>query len=350
MRLATLVLMAAVASAPAFACDMFEFREVRASKHVHVFEAAEGTTAVVNGNIVAVVGDDAVLLIDTGQIPSVARKVLARLPALSSRPVRHIVNTHWHGDHVLANFVFKERFPEAKVFAHPHTIAEAAKFYADDYAAKNAPRMATIAAGMKKRLAEARGEDEREWLGKTLACVERMGPEVAATRYVAPEHAIDGEIAIDLGGVTAVIKHIGAGNTPGDLIAWVPEDKVVATGDMVVAPVPYAIGSPLDAWSKTIGELLALGAATYVPGHGPVMHDDTYVRDVRELIGSTRVQLEALHAQGVDKAQAEARLDTSRFARKYITTAMRRQAFSQFYVKAAIARMWPASAPAAPAR
>jgi glyoxylase-like metal-dependent hydrolase (beta-lactamase superfamily II) len=349
MRKAALALAAALASASAPACDMFEFREVRASRHVRVFEAAEGTTAVVNGNIVAIAGDDAILLVDTGQLPSVARRVLARLAALSPKPVRYIVNTHWHGDHMLANFVFKERFPEARILATAYTIAEAAKFY-PDYAAKNATRMATVAAGMKKRRDEAKSEDEREWLGRTLACVERMGPEIEATRYVAPGQAVDGELAIDLGGVTAVVKHIGAGNTPGDLIVWVPEDKLVATGDMVVAPVPYAIGSPLDEWSKTLGFLLALGAATYVPGHGPVMHDDTYVRDVRDLIGATRSQLEAMRAQGVEKAQAEARLDTSGFAGKYVTTAMRRQAFHQFFVKAAVAKMGPAPAPAAPAR
>lgn len=340
MRIAALALAAAFGSVPAQACDMFEFRLVRASAHVHVFEAAEGTTAVVNGNIVAVVGDEAVLLVDTGQIPSVARRVLAQIPSISSKPIRYIVNTHWHGDHMLANFVFKERFPEAKIFATTHTIAEAAKFHAD-YAAKNASRMPAVAANMKKRRADAKNEDEREWLDRTIACVERMGPEIVATRYVAPDHVVDGELSVNLGGVTAVVKHIGAGNTPGDLVVWVPEDKLVATGDMVVAPVPYAIGSPLDEWSRTIGALLALGATTYVPGHGPVMRDDTYVRDVRELIRSTRAQLEEMRAQGIEKAHAEARLDTTRFANKHVTTGMRRQAFHQFFVRAAIAKMWP---------
>src|SRR5687768_12549622 len=139
-----------LAAVPAFACDMFEYKHVKASPHVHVFEAAEGTTAVVNGNIVAVIGKQAILVVDTGQIPSVARRVLADIRKLSPQPITHIVNTHWHGDHVLGNFVFKEAFPQAKIHAHGHTIERAANFYTD-YAAKNRERLPKIIADMSKQ-------------------------------------------------------------------------------------------------------------------------------------------------------------------------------------------------------
>jgi cyclase len=343
IRWAHALALLALCCVPARACDMFDYRVARASPHVHVFEAAEGTTGVVNGNIVAVVGEDAMLVLDTGQIPSLARRVLADLRALSPKPVRYIVNSHWHGDHLLANSVFKEAYPQAKVVATSHTIAEAAKFYDADYPKKTAARMATASANLRKRLDESKGADEREWLARTLDCVDRMGPEIAVTRYVAPEQAVDGELEVDLGAVTAVVKFLGAGNTPGDLVVWVPQDRVVATGDMVVSPAPYAIGSPLAEWSKTLDALLGLGATTFVPGHGSVMRDDAYVRDLRALIESASRQLTRMYEAGVSKADAEARLDTAAFAAKYITTGMRRQAFNQFFVKAAVAKMWPAA-------
>jgi glyoxylase-like metal-dependent hydrolase (beta-lactamase superfamily II) len=322
---------------------MFDYRVVRASAHVHVFEAAEGTTGVVNGNIVAVVGDEAILLLDTGQIPSVARRVLADLRALSPKPVRYIVNSHWHGDHLLANSVLKEAYPQARIVASAYTIAEAAKFYGADYAEKTGARLAGTSASLRKRLDESKGADEREWLAKTLDCVERLRPEVAVTRYIAPEQAVDGELEVDLGGVTAVVKFLGSGNTPGDLVVWVPQDRLVATGDMVVSPAPYAIGSPLEEWSKTLDALLGVGATTFVPGHGSVLRDDAYIRDVRALIESTSRQLTRMREAGVSMADAQARLDTAAFAAKYITTGMRRQAFNQFFVKAAVAKMWPAA-------
>jgi glyoxylase-like metal-dependent hydrolase (beta-lactamase superfamily II) len=144
-----------------------------------------------------------------------------------------------------------------------------------------------------------------------------------------------------LGGVTASVKHLGEGNTPGDLVVYVPEEKVVATGDLVVHPSPYAIGSNLAPWPATMERLMELGATTYVPGHGPAMRDTTYIRDVKALLESTRAQLEKMLADKVERAEAVKRLDARAFRAKYITTGMRREAFDQFFVRSAVAKMWP---------
>jgi glyoxylase-like metal-dependent hydrolase (beta-lactamase superfamily II) len=325
---------------PASACEMMNYRRVQASPHVHVFEAAEGTTAVVNGNIVAVVGSDSVLVVDTGQIPSIARRVAAEIKSLTRAPVRYVVNSHRHGDHLLGNATFREAFPGVKFIAHSHTIEQAAKFYGD-YAATMKKRLPAIVEDMRKQRAASKSDDEKLWIGRTLECVDALLPEVEHTHYLAPDVTVDKEMTLDLGGVTAVVKHIGAGNTPGDLVVWVEPDRLVAAGDMVVAPVPYAIGSAIEPWTRTMAALRALGAAVIVPGHGPVMRDDRYVRDVEALLATTRTQFAAMHARGVARAAAASQLDTGAFRELYLTTPMRRQAFDQFFVKAAIAQIWP---------
>jgi glyoxylase-like metal-dependent hydrolase (beta-lactamase superfamily II) len=147
--------------------------------------------------------------------------------------------------------------------------------------------------------------------------------------------------------VTAAVRHIGPGNTPGDLVVWVEGDRLVASGDMIVAPVPYAIGSDLEPWISTLGALAALDAAVLVPGHGAVMRDTSYVRDVHALIKSTHEQIVAMKARGVARDDAAAEIDTAAFRAKHVTTPMRRQAFDQFFVRAAVAKAWPA--PSAPA-
>ena len=323
---------------------MMEYKRVQASPHVHVFEAAEGTTAVVNGNIVAVIGNEAILVVDTGQIPSVARRVVADIRKLSPLPVRYIVNTQWHGDHLLGNFVFKDAFPEARIVAHSHTIAEGARFYTD-YATKTLARLPAAREQMRKRAEDSTSADEKLWIGKTLECIDRMLPEVETVRYVPPDTPMDDELKVDLGGLTVLVKHVGSGNTPGDLVVWVEADRLAAVGDIVVAPVPYAIGSDLEPWTRTMAALRKLGARTYVPGHGPVMRDDTYIRDVEALLRDTRRQLVAMQARGVSKADAATQLDARAFRERHVTTAMRRQAFEQFFVKPAIAQVWPKDPP-----
>ena len=347
MRLPIALLCAALAVlAPlAHACEMMQYRQVQASRHVHVFEAAEGTTAVVNGNIVAVVGRDAVLVVDSGQFPGIARRVVADIKRITPAPVRYVVNTHWHGDHILANSAFLEAWPGAKVIAHPHTIERAGALYTD-YAKRSAERLGPAVEGMRKRRAEAQGDDERLWLDRTLACVEAALTEIPDTTYVPPDTPFKADMALDLGGVTASVRHIGAGNTPGDLVVWVEADRLVASGDMVVAPVPYAIGSDLEPWIGTLGALVALDAKVLVPGHGPVMRDTGYVRDVLALIRGTSEQIAAMKARGVAREDAAAQLDTAAFRRKHVDTPMKRQAFEQFFVRAAVAKAWPAPASA----
>jgi glyoxylase-like metal-dependent hydrolase (beta-lactamase superfamily II) len=343
--IALLVLFAAPA---AFAdCAMTRFQRVQASPHVIVYEAAEGSTAVVNGNIIAVIGSEAVLVVDTGQFPSIARRVVADIKATTRAPVRYVVNTHWHGDHLLGNFVFKQAWPEAKFVAHSHTISQAARYYAN-YLAEAPKSLPIVVDQMKKELAESKSEDRKLWLSRTLECAEAIIGEVGETAYLAPDTPMDSEMKIDLGGVEVVVKSIGTGNTPGDLIVWVPADKLVASGDMVVAPTPYAIGSSLEPWVKTLGNLRALGATTIVPGHGPVMRDDRYVRDLEALFTTTRTQLVALEAQGVARKDAADKLDVGEFRTRYLTTPMRREAFRQFYVMAAIQQIWPKPPPPAP--
>jgi len=348
MRIALVVLAAAFATLPALACEMMQYRRVQATPHVHVFEAAEGTTAVVNGNIVAIIGRDAVMVVDTGQFPGIARRVVSDLKALTSAPVRYVVNTHWHGDHILANSVFKQAWPQAKVIAHPHTIERAAALYTD-YARRTPERLAQAVEGMRKRRSTSASEDEKLWLDRTLACVDAAREEIPATEYTPPDTPFTGDMTIDLGGISAAVRHLGPGNTPGDLVVWVAGDRLVASGDMIVAPVPYAIGSDLEPWIGTLGALAALDAAVLVPGHGPVMREASYLRDVHALIKGTHAQLAAMKARGVAREDAAAELDTAAFREKHVTTPMRRQAFEQFFVRAAIAQAYPAPAPSAPA-
>jgi glyoxylase-like metal-dependent hydrolase (beta-lactamase superfamily II) len=327
---------------------MTKYKRVQASPHVTVFEAAEGNVAVVNGNMLAVVGTDAVLVVDTGQFPSIARRVVADIKAMTKAPVRYVVNTHWHGDHLLANGVFKAAWPAARIVAHSHTIEQGAKYYTD-YPTQARAQLPIVIDQMKKQRAETSDEDLKQWLDRTLECADAVLTEVPETNYLPPDLPMDSVMKVDLGGVTAVVKHIGTGNTPGDLVVWVVEDRLVATGDMLVYPTPYAIGSAIEPWIKTLGELRKMNAAVVVPGHGPVMHDDRYIRDVEALLVTTRKQLVEMESKGVSRKDAVEKLDVAEFRGRYVTTPLRRSSFDQFFVKSAIQQIWPKTPPPPPA-
>jgi cyclase len=208
---------------PAWAAEPATYRRLQASPHVHVFEAAEGAGAESSANIVAVIGRDAILVVDTGLTPEGARRALADLRKLSRLPVRYVVNTHYRSDQLLGNAVFKEAFPNALFLAHGHAIEQAARYH---------------------------------------AAIPRSGTRLA--RYVRPDIAVDDEVRVELGELLVAIRHLGPANSPGDLIVWVEADKLAATGELLVAPVREADDSRLQ----------PLDPRVIVPARGPVISEE----------------------------------------------------------------------------
>jgi len=118
---------------------------------------------------------------------------------------------------------------------------------------------------------------------------------------------------------------------------YVPDVKVVATGDLVVAPYPYAIGSYLTDWEATLHALEALDATAIVPGHGPVLHDHAYIDDIIAVLHTVREQVAAQK----DKPLADVKIDVSALRTKLCgDDPWRRFGFDHELVEPATARAY----------
>ena len=100
-------------------------------------------------------------------------------------------------------------------------------------------------------------------------------------------------MSFDLGGREVQVRHGGRGNTAGDVYVYLPKEKILVTGDLLVRPVPYAFDGYPTEWIRTLESLSALDANTIVPGHGEVMHDKGYLLNVIALMKSAVAQVEA---------------------------------------------------------
>jgi glyoxylase-like metal-dependent hydrolase (beta-lactamase superfamily II) len=273
---------------------------------VYVIIHPDATDSWPNGNTTVVVGERGVLVVDANYLPSVARADIAEIKKLTPKPVRWLLNTHWHYDHNFGNMAYRKAFPDIQILAH----AEARRLM-DVNVARFAKVVVSETGPVRKQLAEmkarlAAGKDDAgqplapQALAKLrddVARRENEQKELAAWEYAGPTQVYRDELRIDLGGREARVLHLGRGNTPGDSVLWLPAEKILAAGDLVVAPVPYAYNSYPAEWIPTLGRLRALGAATIIPGHGPVMKDDRYIADVIALLESVTSQVAALSAQ-----------------------------------------------------
>jgi cyclase len=326
--------------------SVLTYRTVRVAEGVYAFITPEERSSFQAGNSVAIVGDDGVLVFDTGNIPSATRHQIAEIRRLTPKPVRWVVNSHWHPDHTLGNAEYREAFPGLIVIGTSATrtgILERVPAYVDQMKS-----FAPIDSVMRVRLATGKMRDGspmpdavRLTWGLTTRDYAEFMPEVVRTTPSAPDLVFDDSLTITLGKRRVQIVRPGRGNTAGDAFLFLPDERVLLTGDLVTVPCPFPGTAYFADWIRSLDALVARHAATIVPGHGDVQHDYAYVAMVRELIAFTLDRARDAVTRGVTLEDFQKQIDFAPFAARFAgDDPVRRDAFSNFYVQAAVPRAY----------
>lgn len=251
---------------------------------VHVIRHADAPDGFPQGNTTVIIGRDAVLVVDSCYLPSAAREDIAQIRQWTDKPVRYLVNTHWHFDHTLGNATYADAFPGLAIIAHRETRNQIRGYnpgWFERYPLRRA-RILTLLETGKRRDGTPLTDDDRRALQAELAGRDPVQAEFQALVDRAPGLTFTDELAVDLGGREVRLLHLGRGNTAGDIVVFLPKERIVATGDLLDHPIPYVGGGyPFDQ-VKTLTRLAELDAGILVPGHGDVLRGE-YARDFLRL-------------------------------------------------------------------
>ncbi len=306
----------------AAASPFFAYATVRLADGVYAFVPPDPASGIVSGNSTIIIGDDGVLVVDTGRFPTLARKMIADVRRLTDKPVRYIVTTHWHPDHNLGNAEYARAFPGVTILAHAETRR---------LVLKNLPKQVDIQRHSQDTLdqlvaARARGkhkngspftDDERAYLDSTIPPLQATLVDAKELELTPPNATFDGAgVSVFLGKREVRVMHLGRGNTAGDTVVYVPDAKVLATGDLVVSPSPYPEWCYPGEWIETLRKLTEIDAAVIVPGHGAVEHDFAYVKTEMEALTSLRTQVQAAVKAGLTLEQTAAKIDLDAIRRR----------------------------------
>ncbi len=296
--------------------ENFHYDTIPVAAGITTFVAAP-SYGLVQGNITLIVGEQSALVIDTGQFPAVARRVIADMRKLTDKPVRYVAITHWHMDHYMANSEFADAWPGLTIITQDFTAPMMDK-YGSRYPHLG-PKLDENIKSMRAMLASGKAPDgaeiapdRRKRIETAIADTEQDKAEFGLMRYRGADLTFASEIDIDLGKRMVRLMHLGRGNTAGDLVAYVADAKVLITGDIVVHPVPYSYGSYLSEWSVVLGKLEAMDADAIVPGHGPAMHDKAYLRQVRELLDGVVAEVKRVWKPGMSGDEVRKLIDLSK--------------------------------------
>jgi glyoxylase-like metal-dependent hydrolase (beta-lactamase superfamily II) len=303
-----------------------EAPDQRAEPRIRVERLGDGIFAAIrreplalagNANSLIVIGDRDVTVVDAQFTREATLETLAAVRALTPRPVRYVINTHWHDDHLAGNQVYRDTFPEVEFVLHANTLA--------DLKALGAPnRTGTrdgappLVAEYDRRLAAGLGIDstpvsplERESVSNAIRIMRQYLTELPAFRETTEGITVGDRLTLGQGATRMEVRWFGRGNTRGDLVVHLPAQGIVATGDLIVWPVPFAFNSYPAEWVAVLDSIAALRPAVLVPGHGPVFRDLSYLRREQTMLTAARDSGAAAAARGdsLPKALREIRLE-----------------------------------------
>jgi glyoxylase-like metal-dependent hydrolase (beta-lactamase superfamily II) len=223
------------------------------SEHAYAY-TAEG-----DPNTGIVVGDDAVIVIDTQATPVMAQDVIRRIRAVTDKPIKYVVLTHYHAVRVLG----------ASGYAPEHIIASR-----DTY-----------------DLIVERGEADMKSEIERFPRLFRAVDSVPGLTW--PTMVFDKRLTLWLGKLQVELLQLGRGHTKGDTIVWLPEERILFSGDLVeYGATPYTGDAYLTDWPATLDAVEALRPAKLVPGRGASLVNE---QQVKEGLDGTRAFVTAMY-------------------------------------------------------
>jgi glyoxylase-like metal-dependent hydrolase (beta-lactamase superfamily II) len=217
-------------------------------------------TAEGDPNSGVVIGEDSVLVFDAQATPRMAEDVIARIRAITDKPIRHVVLSHYHAVRVLG----------------------ASAYRADEIVASDLTRAMIVERGEQDKASEI-GRFPRLFRGAET---------IPGLTW--PNRTFGSTMSIWLGSREVRLQHIGRGHTMGDIIAWIVDANTVFAGDLVeYGATPYCGDAHFTDWPGTLDRLTEFGAQAMVPGRGAAPANPTHVR---EAIDGTRAYVSDLFA------------------------------------------------------
>jgi glyoxylase-like metal-dependent hydrolase (beta-lactamase superfamily II) len=272
-----------------------------------------------NGSVF--VNEEDVLVVDSHITPAAAWALLKELGSITDKPVRYVVNTHFHFDHAHGN----QAFPEGvEIIGHEFTREKLVSG-----ASRNGRSWDLFVGGLPGRIAEMEAElkaaqdasdqTKTEELKKNIAVQKQYQSATGAIDVTPPTTTLSQRLTLFRGGREIQLLYFGRGHTGGDVVVYLPRERVVATGDLLTAGLSYMGDGYLEEWADTLEELKSLDFEVVLPGHGQAFRErekidyfQAYLRDLSQKIAE-------MHANGVSAADAAEQIDMTSHAAHFPT-------------------------------
>ena len=274
----------------------------------------------IGSNAAVIINAEDVLVVDTHLTPSAARALQAQIRGLTDKPIRYVVNTHWHYDHTQGNQAYFNVFPGGVEFISHHATREDIQRRAVPHVQEQLDTLPAQIARAEELL--VKGEDEN---GRTLSEEQKQQhraqldrqkgylEELKQMQITLPTLTFERSLVLHKPGRTLHILFFFRGHTRGDVVVYLPAERVLVTGDLDTALLPYPRDSYPGEWVKTLRALAQLNFDRIIPGHGQVQKDRSQLELITAVFESLVEQVRAAVARGLSLEEARKAVDLESF-------------------------------------
>jgi glyoxylase-like metal-dependent hydrolase (beta-lactamase superfamily II) len=268
----------------AFEGAAFEFERVSED----VYQARGTGNVAVGANAAIIINEDDVLVVDSHISPAAAAALINELRSITDKPVRYVVNTHFHFDHAHGNQIYPT---DVQVIGHEFTREMLA----------NGGSVGRTYQRFQEAMASQPGYVEGQ---------EGLTP-------TPPNTTLSERMTLFRGGRETRLLFFGRGHTGGDIVVHLPAERILITGDLLLEGIPFiGDGFPTD-WVETLEELKGLGFDVILPGHGRPFSDRVKIDHLQGYLRDLWERTSEAYSLGLTAEQAAEQIDLSEHSANY---------------------------------
>jgi cyclase len=278
-----------------------------------IYYATASGTMNTGANSPIIVTDNEAVVIDSETTPTAARALVQDIKAFTDKPVKYVIDTHYHYDHLFGNQIFGL---DVQVIGHDHTRQRLAVNTMEQFTFRNSVDAARLDA-LRKRAADERDAEQKAALERQLRNTEAYREQVKEVKQTPPNLTFDNTMTVIRGGRELRLMYLGRGHTDTDVVTLLPRERIVATGDLMESVLSYLGDSYPQEWIATLEKLKALDFDTVLPGHGVPFTGKAKITAFQNYLRDLVAQTEALRQQGLTAEQAAERVDLRKYAGEF---------------------------------
>jgi cyclase len=270
-----------------------------------------------DSNSTIIVGPDSVIVVDTQTSLTATRLIVEQIRKLTPKPVRFVINTHWHGDHVYGNQIYRDAFPGVQFIAQINTREDMEKRAAAELK-DSVANLPTQIDRYKQMLATGKTpngtpltDDQKKLVQMRIELFSGQLPDLSKTQIVLPDITFDQSTTLYQGAREIRLIHF-LGHTRGDAVVYLPAEKILITGDLLDDMPFTGDGSPV-ALVATLRELDKFDFDFVIPGHGAIERGHDHLRLIEQLFDSIVTQVQSSAASSLSLDDTKKKVNVEQF-------------------------------------